>query len=238
MSETGFTKLTAFLRGDGAGGKASGGNESRILTLPAALRAEASTLRAGLRLRGEVVSQNPDSSVSVRTERGVVDIIPPKNRSLPTKGTEVEINIAPQRGGREETPRAELRIIRQAESSRGNTTPVEVNVESGRRPEQTQLSRSQQETSNALSRAKAQLERMTGAQTKPTPAKDVAPAPDVSSEKVPKQANTAQAQNSSASTQKVSEALKAFYTQGLPDVGDLVRLTPTKTGPSPAAALA
>ncbi len=111
--------------------KSSGNTEpnARAVTLPEAIEAQIKTRREALRLTGEVVRNNDDGSVTVRTERGDIDVRPDNQRTPPERGQRVEVNIPPQRpnSNANDVP-VELRHA-QAEQSQQRSTSTPVNVE-------------------------------------------------------------------------------------------------------------
>ncbi len=78
-----------------AGGDSSG--SARLLSVPENVREEVGRTHRSLKLSGEVVRENRDESVRVRTERGDIDIRPPEGQKPPDKGQRVEIEIRPSR---------------------------------------------------------------------------------------------------------------------------------------------
>ncbi len=109
---------------------------ARAVTLPEAIQAEAHARGEELRLRGEVIRSNQDGSVTVRTDRGDIDLQADNQRSTPPRGQEVEILVPTQR---ESTAKQDIPVeIRHASpeqtQQRASSTPVNVEVRSDTPP--------------------------------------------------------------------------------------------------------
>lgn len=127
---------------------------ARAVTLPEAIQAEAHARGEELRLRGEVVRSNQDGSVTVRTDRGDIDLRADNQRSTPPRGQSVEIRVPPQR---ESTSRQDIPVeLRHAAAEqtqqRASSTPVNVEVRSDTPPppQQTQPPAEQPASSHNL----------------------------------------------------------------------------------------
>ncbi len=109
---------------------------ARAETLPESVRAEAITRRESLRLTGEIVRANDDGSVTVRTDRGDVNVRADNQRTPPERGQRVEINIPPQReASRAQDIPVEIRHAQtEAPSQRSSGTPVNVEVRASQQP--------------------------------------------------------------------------------------------------------
>jgi hypothetical protein len=137
MSDTGFPRFPAGAAPNVLGGQTRGAEgNAQLISAPPNVLDDVQTLRQSVRLQGEVIQENKDGSVRVRTERGDIDVRAQDVRPAPTRGARVEVEIAPQRdanGGRSDrVDSATVRVIRPAPEEtvrvRDNATPVEVDV--------------------------------------------------------------------------------------------------------------
>lgn len=95
MSESGFTQFPAGpkLPEQARHEKGNGEPNTRLVRVPKDLR----EVRKAIKLRGEVVRENRDGSVRVRTPRGDIDIRTPPDQPPPKSGQKIEIEIQPGR---------------------------------------------------------------------------------------------------------------------------------------------
>ena len=107
---------------------------ARLIGVPNEVRAELQTRQASLRIQGEVVRQNDDGSIRVRTTSGDIDVRLRDGQEPPPRGTRVEIEIQPSRNPERPPEAATLRELPRADAPppRQSATPVEVEV----RPQQ------------------------------------------------------------------------------------------------------
>ncbi|MBL4805294.1 MAG: hypothetical protein JKY71_10545 [Alphaproteobacteria bacterium] len=106
---------------------------ARAVSLPEAIEAQAKVKRESIRLTGEVVRSNDDGSVTVRTDRGDIDLRPDNRQARPERGQQVEINIPTQKpNSRTEDIPVELRHAKAEQAAqRSTSTPVDVEVRPG-----------------------------------------------------------------------------------------------------------
>ena len=98
--------------------------------MPNEVRAELQTQRASIRVQGEVVRQNDDGSIRVRTERGDIDVRVREGQQPPERGARVEIEIQPNRNPERPPETATVRELPRTETpqQRPTATPVDVEV--------------------------------------------------------------------------------------------------------------
>ena len=128
MTETNFP---SGIVPPGQTSRASGSeSNARLISVPNEVRAELQTRQASLRVQGEVVQQNDDGSIRVRTERGDIDVRLRDGQEPPPRGTRVEIEIQPSRNPERPPEAATLRELPRADAPppRQSATPVEVEV--------------------------------------------------------------------------------------------------------------
>ncbi len=119
MSDSGFPQFPAGPRGPEQASRQTRGPEpnARIQNLPNNLR----EIRQQTRLSGEVVQQNRDGSIRIRTERGNIDVQIRARETPPARGQTVEIQIPPGR------PPTQLRVDvtppQATQPSAGNPAP-------------------------------------------------------------------------------------------------------------------
>lgn len=132
MSESGSTQLPANTRTviQAAQNKAEQPRTVEITRAPEDLR----DVPERTRVRGEVVRNNDDGSVRVRTDRGDVDVRHPKDQNPPREGQPVELEIQPGNPAREATirntqaPPQSQQTDSSAQQQRASSTPVNVQV--------------------------------------------------------------------------------------------------------------
>jgi hypothetical protein len=140
MNDTGFPRFPAGATPNILGGQARGSEgNAQLLSAPPNVLDDVQTLRQSVRLQGEVISENRDGTVRVRTDRGDIDVQARDVRPAPERGARVEVEIPPQRADRASSERPEnvnVRVVRPAPQQatieaprvRKNSTPVEVDV--------------------------------------------------------------------------------------------------------------
>lgn len=111
---------------------------ARLIGVPNEVRAEVQTERRTLRLSGEVVRQNDDGSVRVRTERGDIDVRVQEGSRVPQRGERVQIEVQPNRNPEQPPDSAVIRPESRSTpspqtnepppQSRPTSTPVSVDV--------------------------------------------------------------------------------------------------------------
>ncbi len=134
MSDSGFTSVPPRPPPNGQSANSSSSSEpnARLIGLPNEVRAELQTRRAALRVQGEVVRQNDDGSIRVRTERGDIDVRVREGQPEPERGARVELEIQPNRNPERPPEAATLRELSRADvqtpQQRTSATPVDVEV--------------------------------------------------------------------------------------------------------------
>ncbi len=135
MSDTGFPRFTAAhppnLSRD-SGDAALPEPNARIISAPEDVRENVRTLRQSLRLRGEVIREDKDNSVRVRTARGDIDVRLGKTQGQTHKtverGAQVELDIQPSDKAGRQPERVTIKIITPALQNRERSAPVEIDV--------------------------------------------------------------------------------------------------------------
>lgn len=108
----------------------------KLITVPAEVKAQLKAERVQIRLQGEVVRQNDDGSVRVRTQSGDVDVQVREGQPRPERGQRVELEIQNPRAEGRVPETATLREITRpaqtdAPQQRASSTPVDVQVREG-----------------------------------------------------------------------------------------------------------
>lgn len=116
------------------------GSAVRLLNVPENVSEEVGRTNRPLKLEGEVVHENRDGSIRVRTERGDIDIRLPESRRPPERGQRIEIEIRPPPSPDRPPETANIRPAQQAAPppapDRQTSTPVRIDIESAPLPAQ------------------------------------------------------------------------------------------------------
>lgn len=124
---------------------------ARAVSLPEAIEAQAKVRREAIKLTGEVVRNNDDGSVTVRTDRGDIDVKTDSRQQPPERGQRVEIEIPPQKANsRPQDVPVELRhAATEPSTQRSTSTPVNVEVRSDTAPPPPQQAPPPEQTAQA-----------------------------------------------------------------------------------------
>ena len=108
----------------------------KLITVPTEVKAQLKAERVSIRLQGEVVQQNNNGSIRVRTPSGDVDVQVREGQARPERGQRVELEIQTPRADGRAPETATLREIARpaqtdAPEQRASSTPVDVQVREG-----------------------------------------------------------------------------------------------------------